>query len=1190
MPSRSLSPRASPRRRRTGVSVLCLLAAAGVAGAEVTLPWLSPLHHEDPAIRSEAVRALGRDADPETVFSLAAALGDGAWTVRMAAVDALARAGEPAVGALLAALGDADPTVRRGAGRALGRMGPAAVPHLLGVLRGGAPAARVEAVAALSAGGGPGEQGAFVRALGDPEPGVRAAAAGALGRLGASGAEGAAAESLVTVLSDPDAAVRNAAAWALGAVGDRRAVAPLLELLRDSEAGVRRSAARSLGLLGDPRAGPALGAALRDPSADVREWAAGALGRLGDPGGVPALLRAVKDPAGPVRVRAAEALGALGDPRAAGQLAGRLGDGDPAVRHAAAAALGQLGEASALEPLLGALGDDAPEVRREACRSLEALGQKPAAGALATALADADPSVRVAAARALGVLGAVEAVPGLETALRDATPAVSAAAADALVALGAPGVPALLGALAAPAPELRARGADALGRAGDGAAVRPLAGRLGDPSPQVREASAQALERLADCRAADPLVASLMDPAAAVRVAGAKALGALGQGAVGAVLAGLKRADPGARALAVEALGRAGEGGLAPLVAALGDADSGFRREARSLLVAPVEEMLDALEPGVLGGPPGTPRTWAELTTVRDEGRRLVLGLQARKGPRHPRMAQALHELSLLESALGRGREAVRLAQRAREIEEYNFSLVLAAGSEAQKQAYAVRLAAGTAATVSLHTLSETPDPEAVRLALQTVLRRKGRGLDALTYALAGLRERLGPEAAVLLDEWTALLAQESSLGLGRGEPAGSGSAEALARFRQRRQELERELRARSGAFWRLSDLPTVEEVQARVPAGGALVEIVAYQPTTWEGRQPERYVAYVLRPSGAPAWVDLGAVAAVDAVVEPLLRALSRPRMRWGGTGRAQAREAFDRLVAPLEPHLGGARHLLVSADGLLHLLPLGALSGPDGHFLVERYAVTYLTTGRDLLRLEERREAANPPLILAGPDFGPGAPRFAPVPAAVAEGRALGGVLSDAELLVGRAATEGALKAARGPRILHVATHGFFLPAGDPSRSGNPLLRSGLALAGANGAPGGGDGEDGVLTALEASALDLSGTQLVVLSACDSGRGEVSNGEGVYGLRRALAVTGAETLVTSLWRVGDRATQGLMDGYYHRLLAGEGRSEALRQVQLEMLASRELAHPFYWASFIPLGDWRPLRGEAAPVVARHP
>jgi CHAT domain-containing protein len=222
-----------------------------------------------------------------------------------------------------------------------------------------------------------------------------------------------------------------------------------------------------------------------------------------------------------------------------------------------------------------------------------------------------------------------------------------------------------------------------------------------------------------------------------------------------------------------------------------------------------------------------------------------------------------------------------------------------------------------------------------------------------------------------------------------------------------------------------------------------------------------------------------------------------------------------------------------------------------------------------------------------------------FTALAGTAAEAKALQGLLKlDREhVLTGRNASEGRLKALRGPRILHVATHGFFLtdreieraalkPVGFGSDtpplplSENPLLRSGLALAGANGRRSG-ERDDGILTAAEAAQLDLRGTQLVVLSACETGVGKVQTGEGVYGLRRALVLAGAQTQVASLWKVADKATQELMVDYYQRLLKGEGRSAALRSVQEALLADPARRHPYYWAAFVPLGNWTPLPRE---------
>ncbi len=147
-------------------------------------------------------------------------------------------------------------------------------------------------------------------------------------------------------------------------------------------------------------------------------------------------------------------------------------------------------------------------------------------------------------------------------------------------------------------------------------------------------------------------------------------------------------------------------------------------------------------------------------------------------------------------------------------------------------------------------------------------------------------------------------------------------------------------------------------------------------------------------------------------------------------------------------------------------------------------------------------------------------------------------------------------------------------------PVRWEDPLPRSRIALAGANQRRSG--DEDGILTALEASGLDLWGTRVVVLSACQTGVGEARNGQGVFGLCRALVLAGAETLVMSLWDVDDDATRDLMVAWYTRIGAGEPRGAALRAVQLEMLRGQrgggQWRHPALWAAFVTVGDGRPL------------
>ena len=205
---------------------------------------------------------------------------------------------------------------------------------------------------------------------------------------------------------------------------------------------------------------------------------------------------------------------------------------------------------------------------------------------------------------------------------------------------------------------------------------------------------------------------------------------------------------------------------------------------------------------------------------------------------------------------------------------------------------------------------------------------------------------------------------------------------------------------------------------------------------------------------------------------------------------------------------------------------------------------------------------------------------------------------------VLVGRDASENKFKQlAPGSRVLHLATHGFFLgnacasgldgmravgglTGGKPEQPAgtreNPLLLSGLALAGANrriaARP---DEEDGILTAEEVASVNLEGVEWAVLSACDTGLGELKAGEGVFGLRRAFEVAGVRTVIMSLWSVEDRAARQWMLALYRGRLQGRlDTADAVREASLTVLRDRraksQSTHPFYWAGFVAAGDWR--------------
>ena len=190
------------------------------------------------------------------------------------------------------------------------------------------------------------------------------------------------------------------------------------------------------------------------------------------------------------------------------------------------------------------------------------------------------------------------------------------------------------------------------------------------------------------------------------------------------------------------------------------------------------------------------------------------------------------------------------------------------------------------------------------------------------------------------------------------------------------------------------------------------------------------------------------------------------------------------------------------------------------------------------------------------------------------------------ESTIYLGDKTTEKAIKQQKDLRVLHIATHGFFIPietgkdpimlSPDLRQPGkNPLLRSGLILSGAQRSlqsdPSKRNGEDGILTAYEVMNLNLDATELVILSACETGAGEIKNGEGIFGLQRAFLLAGANNLVMSLWKVDDEATQELMVEFYRQWIVANDKYEAFHKTMLVM--KTKMAEPFYWGGFAMIG-----------------
>jgi CHAT domain-containing protein/DNA-binding SARP family transcriptional activator len=559
--------------------------------------------------------------------------------------------------------------------------------------------------------------------------------------------------------------------------------------------------------------------------------------------------------------------------------------------------------------------------------------------------------------------------------------------------------------------------------------------------------------------------------------------------------------------------------------------------------------------------------------------------------------------------------------------EEFLTSMV---GSELRQQGLMQMYWRLVSIPITFHLQAASNNPNAAQFALTTVLQRKGRILDTLTDNLQLLRQQLAPTHQALLDQLVQIRTQQANLSY--DQLPNLPPQQYQLRFEQLdslANQLEAELSRLSARFRSEFQPVTLATVQQHIPVDAALVELVKYQRFNPEAINSEtrwgtwHYAAYILHQTGSPQAVDLGEAEVIDAQIETFRQVLQFTSR----SVQPAARQLDELVMQPIRAKLNGATHVLISPDGQLNLIPFAALVNENDRYLLEDYTFTYLTSGRDLLKLQNDTPSRTEPVLFANPDYAqPGnaevsqaavgrsptrgtAARsadiatfvFEPLEGTQTEVEAIAPLLPNATVLTGTEATEATLKQLQAPSILHLATHGFFLqdvefvPPGDvrgtgtiisvptgeafvrssrPRSNENPLLRSGLALAGFNSRQGG-NGEDGVLTALEVTGLNLQGTRLVVMSACETGVGDVANGEGVYGLRRAFVMAGAESQMMSLWKVDDYGTSELMSLYYERLSRGENRSEALRQVQLEFLEAPAYRHPFYWAAFIFSGDW---------------
>lgn len=626
-------------------------------------------------------------------------------------------------------------------------------------------------------------------------------------------------------------------------------------------------------------------------------------------------------------------------------------------------------------------------------------------------------------------------------------------------------------------------------------------------------------------------------------------------------------------------------------------------------------------------------------------------------GENHPDLAQYLQRLAAVYDDAGDYRAAEPLYRNSLDVSDRAITDMLAIGSERNKAAVLANLEDPIPMLLAFQQRAGDRLPAARALAFEAVARRKGRVLDQVHYWGQKLRENSDSGIRDRFNQWEAMLECQASLTIALGyrdlKPAvvgmcslpgtelegryerllheirtrwtdalGQQTLQALEALKQRIDTLEADLSRAIPQFGSTIRPVRLEDIRKRLQADELVVEFVDYDDG--DSRSPNarnrRYGVFLLDSSGDVQWKDLGSAGPIDLAVQDLITAandwsvaLSGNEKRAAGSAEETARDALRTLSQKLSPlivslaHKKGAYRVRVAPDGMLNLVPFAALSDARGHFLIERFAISYISAGRDLAGPTLPGHPAGPTIIAMSPGAGTKRPtprnvvasafradRLERLKGAEQEARELQRRIPKALLLGEGEATEQRLKQLHRPALLHILGHGIVrgnedcqdarktpncqLASLDPAA--RVMSLSAIVLEEAYGR-GVGSSQDGLLTALELQTLDLQGSEMLVLSQCRMADGVPSSGEGVFGMRRAAAIAGVKTFVAPLWKIADSTQQALMGPFYKELSTGKGRAESLRHAQLQLIRNSRTTSFLHWAPVILSGDPSPLPQE---------
>jgi len=614
-------------------------------------------------------------------------------------------------------------------------------------------------------------------------------------------------------------------------------------------------------------------------------------------------------------------------------------------------------------------------------------------------------------------------------------------------------------------------------------------------------------------------------------------------------------------------------------------------------------------------------------------------------GPEHPNVALILNNLALLYAERGELIKAHRFNMQTQEIDGKLIDHVMGFTSQDRKLKFIASKKWSLHGTLSLLSQHLKQNKIAKKDILNVWFRRKGIILEAQKRFQEALIYSDDPQSVKTFQELSGVRVKLSKLTF--SDPGKEGPEfykKRMTDLEARKERLEARLSRINQAFALKQKIAKAdcEKVASALPLNSVLIEFARVEMFDFKAKgkeprwKPAHYLVFILHSGKEDRvdLVDLGDADKIDNAVFRFKKEISNIKDLKGAKIIKSSRMIYDLVFVPLRNEIGDVKEIFISPDGNLNLIPFEVLQGPDGKYLIEDYTFNYLAAGRDILGFGQIKAHGQKALLIGDPDFdmgtdekdsilrklalakvkqketvkrssGMGRFNFTRLSGTKQEVMAIYNLLGKekAHVYTGKNAIEEVLSQKQTPRIIHLATHGFFIndqdlsdladenmvrgisilpkPGGKKIKIENPLLRSGIALAGANTALKFQDSENntGIVTAEKILGLRLRGTDMVVLSACDTGVGEVKAGEGVFGLRRAFTQAGAKSLVMSMWPVPDKETKELMVEFYGNIQSGKmNRSQALRQAVLkEMKVVKKrygYANPFYWGAFVFMGE----------------